>query len=222
MVTSRPQRLLPVAERLRFAAMIAPFLRLVLGGNEMPSIGTWFRLAAKAAFAFGLGIGPSQTADALYDVKPGARAKPAPASNRRARRARRRARAHRTASRCGPAQGGDASLYTRKSLRQATRPSSSSWRRGGGAGRPISPSCSMPTEHIDRQGADRDDDYRGRSSTTCRSGPGRARRHGVPIKRWRMTASSRSEFAAIEKAAKPLRRSSSSKPIRPRSNRGAE
>ena len=37
----------------------------------MPSIGTWFRLAAKAAFAFGLGIGPSQTADALYDVKPG-------------------------------------------------------------------------------------------------------------------------------------------------------
>jgi acetyl esterase/lipase len=30
----------------------------------MPSIETWFRLAAKAAFAFGLGIGPSQTADA--------------------------------------------------------------------------------------------------------------------------------------------------------------
>jgi hypothetical protein len=37
----------------------------------MPSIGTWFRLAAKAAFAFGLGIGPFQMADALYDVKPG-------------------------------------------------------------------------------------------------------------------------------------------------------
>jgi hypothetical protein len=51
--------------------MIAPFLRLVLGGNEMPSIGTWFRLAAKAAFAFGLGIGPFQMADALYDVKAG-------------------------------------------------------------------------------------------------------------------------------------------------------
>ena len=45
MVTSRPQRLLPVAERLRFAA--------------------------KAAFAFGLGLGPSQTAEAVYDVKPG-------------------------------------------------------------------------------------------------------------------------------------------------------
>ncbi|MET0300996.1 MAG: lipase family protein [Methyloceanibacter sp.] len=27
-------------------------------------MGTWFRLAANAAFAFGLGIGPSQTADA--------------------------------------------------------------------------------------------------------------------------------------------------------------
>ena len=37
----------------------------------MPSIGTCFRLAAKAAFAFGLGLGPSQTADAVYDVKPG-------------------------------------------------------------------------------------------------------------------------------------------------------
>jgi acetyl esterase/lipase len=37
----------------------------------MSSIGTCFRLAAKAAFAFGLGLGPCQTADALYDVKPG-------------------------------------------------------------------------------------------------------------------------------------------------------
>ena len=37
----------------------------------MQSIRTWFRLAAKAAFAFGLGLGPSQTAEALYDVKPG-------------------------------------------------------------------------------------------------------------------------------------------------------
>ena len=51
--------------------MIAPLLRLVLGGNEMPQIGTCFRLAAKAAFAFGLGLGPSQTAEAAYDVKPG-------------------------------------------------------------------------------------------------------------------------------------------------------
>jgi pimeloyl-ACP methyl ester carboxylesterase len=37
----------------------------------MASIGTCFRLAAKAAFAFGLGLGPSQTAEAVYDVKPG-------------------------------------------------------------------------------------------------------------------------------------------------------
>jgi acetyl esterase/lipase len=37
----------------------------------MASIGTCFRLAAKAAFAFGLGLGPSQTAEAIYDVKPG-------------------------------------------------------------------------------------------------------------------------------------------------------
>src|SRR5262245_20915940 len=37
----------------------------------MPQIGICFRLAAKAVFAFGLGLGPAQTADALYDVKPG-------------------------------------------------------------------------------------------------------------------------------------------------------
>ncbi|MGD9501933.1 MAG: alpha/beta fold hydrolase [Methyloceanibacter sp.] len=37
----------------------------------MPSIGTCLRLAAKAAFAFGLGLGPAQTAEAAYDVKPG-------------------------------------------------------------------------------------------------------------------------------------------------------
>jgi acetyl esterase/lipase len=37
----------------------------------MPQIRTCFRLAAKAAFAFGLGLGPAQTADALYDVKSG-------------------------------------------------------------------------------------------------------------------------------------------------------
>src|SRR5262245_24781330 len=65
------QRLPPVAERPGFVAMIAPLLRLVLGRNEMPQIGTCFRPAAKAAFAFGLGLGPAQTADALYDVKPG-------------------------------------------------------------------------------------------------------------------------------------------------------
>ena len=37
----------------------------------MPQIRTCSRLAAKAAFAFGLGLGPAQTADAFYDVKPG-------------------------------------------------------------------------------------------------------------------------------------------------------
>ena len=37
----------------------------------MPSIGTCYRLAAKAAFALGLGLGPGQTAYAIYDVKPG-------------------------------------------------------------------------------------------------------------------------------------------------------
>ncbi len=37
----------------------------------MAQIRTCFRLTAKAAFAFGLGFGPAQTADALYDVKSG-------------------------------------------------------------------------------------------------------------------------------------------------------
>ena len=37
----------------------------------MRSTGACFSLAAKAAFALRLGLGPSQTAYAIYDVKPG-------------------------------------------------------------------------------------------------------------------------------------------------------
>ena len=49
--------------------MIPP-LRAILGGDGMPSIGACFSLAAKAAFALCLGLGPGQTAYAIYDVKP--------------------------------------------------------------------------------------------------------------------------------------------------------